>query len=215
MAFKMKAGAGGPMRKNFPGAFKDKDKIVVDTATRDYYTDAQKKEYDKLHYGELEKRAEIDESGAMRVVEDAGQKRADRSRKESGTTIHHDASKNEYYAGDAGRRRQTKVKIKGGKRGEGHVLHPDESNIEDIKKIKLTQGKGRERTSTKIKYDKEGNVKKVVNRRGVLGLKKGKGVRVGDTYKTHRRGKDAAEEVLAKTTTGKVRGEGKTKRTAG
>ena len=36
MAFKMKAGKGGPMRKNFPSAFKDKEyRAVKDTKGKD------------------------------------------------------------------------------------------------------------------------------------------------------------------------------------
>ena len=113
-------------------------------------------------------------------------------------------------------RRGTKVKVKGGKtQGIRDVQHKrsGSSNIEDIKKIKAVQGRGKGRVSTKIKYDKEGNVKKVVNRRGRLGLKRGEGIRAGigsfGNQDRIRRGKTALDEIAAKTTSGKIRGKAK------
>ena len=79
-------------------------------------------------------------------------------------------------------------------------------------KVDNYKTKGKRKSTTKIKYDKQGNVKKVVNRTGRFGLRKGSGVSLGEG-ESKVTGRKAAEKVLATKTDNKVRG--KAKREAG
>jgi hypothetical protein len=197
---------------------KKKQKYKVDTRGRDYFDEDQEKEYTK-RIGRKGVRVNRDQQTV------AGEDRYDTAKKareatglsiyQSGKNKKKQFGEEKFYDASPGSR-MTKVKVKGGKtegiRGPQHK-HSGDSNIEDIKKIKAVQGKGRYRRSTKVKYDKEGNVKKVVNRAGRFGLKKGEGIKAGignfGNQDRIRRGKKALDEIAAKTTSGKIRGKAK------
>ena len=199
---------------------KKKQKYTVDTKGRDYFDEDQEKEYTKR----IAKKGVSTHRDQMTVRGESRSETAKKAREKTGLNIR-PSGKNkkgdmsgvdEKFYDDDRYRRGTKVKVKGGKtQGIRDVQYKrsGSSNIEDIKKIKAVQGRGKGRVSTKIKYDKEGNVKKVVNRRGRLGLKRGEGIRAGigsfGNQDRIRRGKTALDEIAAKTTSGKIRGKAK------
>ena len=79
--------------------------------------------------------------------------------------------------------------------------------LKDIKKVVMKTGSGKHKKKTKVKYDKEGNVKKEVTRRGRLGLRKGGfSVRVGTESGKDVRGAKAAERIVERKTTANIRG---------
>ena len=200
---------------------KKKQKYTVDTRGRDYFDEDQEKEYTKrigkkggvtTHADQVTVRGESRYETAKKAREKTGLNIRPSGKNKKGDM----SGVDEKFYDDSPGGRSTKVKVKGGK-AEGirevQHKHSGSSNIEDIKKIKAVQGKGKYRRSTKVKYDKEGNIKKVVNRAGRFGLKKGGGIKVGQgsfgNQDRIRRGKTALDEVAAKTTTGKIRGKAK------
>jgi len=112
------------------------------------------------------------------------------------------------------------VKVKGRKDKSGLIADPQDKagGIKDIKKVKMSKGQGRGKKTVKVKYDKEGNVKKETTRYGRLGLRKK--TPKGGSYSVSaatKEGKDvkgaaAAERIIKKSTSSNIRGKGKKKR---
>ena len=193
MAFKMKNPSMAKLAKeagnNRVSPIKAKKKFKVRTSDKEFLTDEQRKVVD----------TRIDKQMATDVDRGPGIK-ADRraSAKEDSKTLpslNYDPKKGEFYS--SGSSGSVNVKIKGKKGDAGLTSDPSTpgSNIKDVKKVKLSRGKGKRKTTTKVKYDKQGNVKKVSNRRGRLGLRKGAGVSVGEG-EGRVAGKKAAEAVV-------------------
>jgi len=98
------------------------------------------------------------------------------------------------------------VKIKGRKSKDTIVpTHENQAGgVDDVKKVKMTRGSGKNKVSTKVKYDKEGNVKKETVRYGRLGLRKKKGksrgteATVGTKQGKDLKGAAAAEAIVSK-----------------
>ena len=104
------------------------------------------------------------------------------------------------------------VKIKG-KKNKSTIADPNSpgASVKDVKKVKMTRGSGKMKVATKVKYDKEGNVKKETVRDGRLGLKKKpKGANVGQATVGTKEGKDlkgaAAAEAIVKKQGSNIRG---------
>ncbi len=104
------------------------------------------------------------------------------------------------------------VKIKG-KKDKSTIADPQSpgASVKDVKKVKMTKGLGKGKIATKVKYDKEGNVKKETVRYGRLGLrKKPKGANVGQAAVGTKEGKDlkgaAAAEAIVKKQGSNIRG---------
>ena len=117
------------------------------------------------------------------------------------------------------RRSGVRVKVKGKKdkstgKDAGLIVMQNDSKtakkgqeLKDIKKVVMKTGSGKHKKKTKVKYDKEGNVKKEVTRRGRLGLRKGDfSVRVGTESGKDVRGAKAAERIVERKTTANIRG---------
>tara|TARA_R100000479_G_scaffold64529_1_gene30689 strand:+ start:133 stop:780 length:648 start_codon:yes stop_codon:yes gene_type:complete len=193
MAFKMKNPSIAKLAKeagnNRVSPMKAKKKFKVSTSDRDFLTDEQRKVVDQR----------IDKQLATDVDRGPGIKadRAANAKKDSKVlpSLNYDPQKGEFYS--SGSSGSVNVKIKGKKGDAGLTSSPSTagSNIKDVKKVKLSKGKGKSKITTKVKYDKQGNVKKVSNRRGRLGLRKGTGVSVGEG-KGRMAGKEAAEAVV-------------------
>ena len=106
------------------------------------------------------------------------------------------------------RRKVTKVNVKiKGRKNKNSVIPAtgnEAGGVEDVKKVKMTRGVGKNKVSTKVKYDKEGNVKKETVRYGRFGLRKKKGKSTGtEATVGTKKGKDlkgaaAAEAVVSK-----------------
>ena len=204
MAFKMKGHTlpgikQRPSAKTAEGragssAFQAKEKFKVSTHDRDFLSKKQNELIDKR----IENQTRVSK-GKDQVVDNYLTKTED---KKTLPSMNYDASKDKFYAVGSG---TVNVKVKGKKKG---ISGPGESSLQDIKKVKLSKGKGKAKTTTKIKYDKQGNVKKVVNRAGRFGLRKGTGVSLGEG-ESRVTGKKAAEKVLAKKTDNIIRGKRK------
>ena len=88
--------------------------------------------------------------------------------------------------------------------------------LKDIKKVVMKQGYGKNKRKTKVKYDKQGNVKKEVTYVGRLGLRKadtgsgkgkrGAGVRVGTRSGEDLKGAAAAERIVERKTQANIKG---------
>ena len=102
------------------------------------------------------------------------------------------------------RNTKVNVKIKGRKRKDGIISDPSNpgASVKDVKKVKMTAGKGRSKKTVKVKYDKQGNVKKETTRYGRFGLSKKKrasgSVAVGTKEGKDLKGAAAAEAIVAK-----------------
>jgi len=105
------------------------------------------------------------------------------------------------------------VKVKGRKDKSGLIADPQDKagGIKDIKKVKMSAGKGKSKKTVKVKYDKEGNVKKETTRYGALGLRKkrpkGGSASVGVATKEGKdvKGAAAAERIIKKSTSSNIR----------
>ena len=104
-----------------------------------------------------------------------------------------------------------KVKIKGKKRKDGTTadLSAPGYSVKDVKKVKMSAGKGKSKKTVKVKYDKQGNVKKETTRYGRFGLSK-KGRASGSVSVGTKEGKDlkgaAAAEAIVKKQGSNIRG---------
>ena len=82
--------------------------------------------------------------------------------------------------------------------------------LKDVKKVVMKQGVGKRKKKTKIKYDKQGNIKKEVTRVGRLGLRKAdtgtSGVRVGTREGKDIKGSAAAERIVERKTQANIKG---------
>lgn len=102
------------------------------------------------------------------------------------------------------RKTNVKVKVKGKKAKDGLVADPSTpgSRVKDVKKVKMSAGKGKSKKTVKVKYDKQGNVKKESTRYGKLGLSKKKrtsaSVAVGTKEGKDLKGAAAAEAIVAR-----------------
>ena len=115
------------------------------------------------------------------------------------------------------------VKVKGRKDKSGLITDPQDKagGIKDIKKVKMSVGSGKRKKTVKVKYDKQGNVKKETTRYGRLGLRKkdpkGGSFAVSAATKEGKdvKGAAAAERIIKKSTSSNIRGkkrkEGKAK----
>tara|TARA_R100001510_G_scaffold31657_1_gene28295 strand:+ start:836 stop:1528 length:693 start_codon:yes stop_codon:yes gene_type:complete len=180
---------------------KAKDKFKVSTKDRDFLSKKQNELIDKRI--EDQARQDIDRGSGIKV----DNYQTSKEDKETLPSMNYDSKKDKFYS--SGSSGTVDVKVKGKKKG---ISGPGESSMQDIKKVKLSKGKGKRKSTTKIKYDKQGNVKKVVNRTGRFGLRKGSGVSLGEG-ESKVTGRKAAEKVLATKTENKIRG--KAKRQAG
>ena len=112
-----------------------------------------------------------------------------------------------------------RVKVKGKKdkstgKGTDQIVMQNDSKtakkgqeLKDIKKVVMKTGSGKYKKKTKVKYDKKGNVKKEVTRRGRLGLRKGDfSVRVGTESGKDVRGAKAADRIIERKTHANIRG---------
>jgi hypothetical protein len=177
---------------------KAKEKFKVSTRDKDFLSKKQNKLIDKRVEDQV--RQDIDRGEGVKI-DNYKTKKED---KKTLPSMEYDPKKDKFYS--SGSSGTVNVKVKGKKKG---ISGPGESSMQDIKKVKLSKGKGKRRATTKIKYDKQGNVKKVVNRTGRFGLKKGSGVSLGEG-ESRVTGKKAAEKVLATKTDNKIRGRRKT-----
>ena len=177
---------------------KAKDKFKVSTRDKDFLSKKQNKLINKRIEGQT--RQDIDPGEGVKVD---NYKTKDKDKKTL-PSMAYDTKKDKFYS--SGSSGTVDVKVKGKKKG---ISGPGESSLQDIKKVKLSKGKGKRRATTKIKYDKQGNIKRVVNRKGRLGLKKGSGVSLGEG-ESRVTGKKAAEKVLATKTENQIRGKRKT-----
>jgi hypothetical protein len=206
MAFKMKGHTlpgikQRPSAKTAEGragssAFQAKEKFTVSTRDKDFLSKKQNELIDKRVDDQV--RQDIDRGPGIKTD---NYKTRDEDKKTL-PSMNYDPKKDKFYAVGSG---TVNVKVKGKKKG---ISGPGESSIQDIKKVKLSKGKGKAKNTTKIKYDKQGNVKKVVNRAGRFGLRKGAGVSIGEG-ESRARGRKAAEKVLATKTDNKIRGKRK------
>ena len=206
MAFKMKGHTlpgikQRPSAKTAEGragssAFQAKEKFKVSTHDRDFLSKKQNELIDKRI--ERQTRQDVDPGEGVKT----DNYRTKDQDKNTLPSMNYDPKKDKFYASGSG---TVNVKVKGKKKG---ISGPGESSLQDIKKVKLSKGRGKARTTTKIKYDKQGNVKKVVNRAGRFGLRKGTGVSLGEG-ESRVTGKKAAEKVLAKKTDNIIRGKRK------
>lgn len=174
-------------------AFQAKEKFKVSTHDRDFLSKKQNELIDKRI--ERQTRQDVDPGEGVKTDNYVAVKQD----KETLPSMNYDPKNDKFYASGSG---TVNVKVKGKKKG---ISGPGESSLQDIKKVKLSKGKGKARTTTKIKYDKQGNVKKVVNRSGRFGLRKGTGVGLGEG-ESRVTGRKAAEKVLATKTDNKIRG---------
>lgn len=195
MAFKMKNTSMAKLAKeagnNRVSPMKAKDKFKVKRKDRDFLTDKQKKVVDEKIIGQQK----TDYDPGPGIKNDPYKDRDEGQKDYPG--LAYDSGKDKFY--DTSEDRSVNVKVKGRKPKKGEVgsylSTPDRTNLQDIKKIKLKSGKGKYRLTTKIKYNKDGSIKKVSNRGGRFGLKKSKGVYVG-VGKGRVRGQAAAEKVI-------------------
>lgn len=113
------------------------------------------------------------------------------------------------FAGTTGGKPKVKttrvnVKLKGRKRKDGTIADPSSpgASVKDVKKVKMSRGVGKSRRSVKVKYDKQGNVKKETTRYGRFGLSKKRrpssNVAVGTKEGKDLKGAAAAEAIVAK-----------------
>lgn len=149
-----------------------------------------------------------DYNAEQRAIERA---KRDIDLKEESTSIKDKAKTDDNLRTTADRKLKAKttkvnVKIKGRKSKD--TIVPGKGNeaggVDDVKKVKMTRGSGKNKVSTKVKYDKEGNVKKETVRYGRLGLRKKKGksrgteATVGTKEGKDLKGAAAAEAVVSK-----------------
>ena len=184
MAFKMKNPSIAKLSKeagsNRVSPMKAKKKFKIETGGKEFLTDEQKKVVDERIRDQMA--TDKDRGSGVKIDRKADAKEDSKVL----PSLNYDPKKGEFYSSGASGSVNVKVK---GKKG-------DESNIlTDIKKVKLSKGKGKRKTTTKVKYDKQGNVKKVVNRSGRLGLKKSGSITLGEG-KGRITGKKAAEAVV-------------------
>ena len=173
MAFKMKNTSMAKLAKeagnNRISPMKAKDKFKVSTKDKDFLSKKQNEVIDKRIQDQT--RQNVDR-GEGAKVDNYKTKDTD---KKTLPSMQYDSKKDKFYS--SGSSGTVDVKVKGKKKG---ISGPGESSMQDIKKVKLSKGKGKRKSTTKIKYDKQGNVKKVVNRKGRFGLKKGSGDSLGE-----------------------------------
>ena len=99
---------------------------------------------------------------------------------------------------------KVRVKVKGKKRKDGSAADPSNpgSGVKDVKKVKMSAGKGKSKKTVKVKYDKQGNVEKETTRYGRLGVSKKKrassSVAVGTKKGKDLKGAAAAEAIVTK-----------------
>ena len=149
-----------------------------------------------------------DYNSEQRAIERA---KRDIDLKEESTSIKDKAKTDDNLRTTADRKLKAKttkvnVKIKGRKSKD--TIVPGKGNeaggVDDVKKVKMTRGSGKNKVSTKVKYDKEGNVKKETVRYGRLGLRKKKGksrgteATVGTKEGKDLKGAAAAEAIVSK-----------------
>ena len=114
------------------------------------------------------------------------------------------------------------VKVKGRKDKSGLITDPQDKagGIKDIKKVKMSVGSGKRKKTVKVKYDKQGNVKKETTRYGRLGLRKkdpkGGSFAVSAATKEGKdvKGAAAAERIIKKSTSSNIRGKKRKEGTA-
>ena len=103
--------------------------------------------------------------------------------------------------------RNTKVRVKlKGKKNKSTIADPSNpgASVTDVKKIKMSRGYGKGKQTVKVKYDKQGNVKKESIRYGRFGLSKkrrpggGSSVTVGTKGGEDLRGAAAAQAIIKK-----------------
>ena len=219
MAFKMKNTSMAKLAKeagnNRVSPIKAKEKFKVKRADKDFLTDKQKKV--------VQERIQEQRKDVIIGKKDPYRDRDKDSKAISG--LAYDPSKGEFYksGGDGG---SVRVTVKGKKPEKGltpNLQTSDRTNLRDIKKVKIQSGKGKRKQTTKIKYNKDGSIKRVSNRSGRLGLKKGRGVRVGVSVSVLGegkaesgvvRGQAAAEKIIEKRADNRIRGR-KSKRKGG
>ena len=219
MAFKMKNTSMAKLAKeagnNRVSPIKAKEKFKVKRADKDFLTDKQKEVIDK--------RIQDQQKDVISGKKDPYRDRDKDSKVISG--LAYDSGKGEFYhSGSDGGSVRVTVKGKKPKKGEmANLQTSDRTNLRDIKKVKVQSGKGKRKQTTKIKYNKDGSIKRVSNRSGRLGLKKGRGVRIGVSGSVLGEGKKesgivrgqaAAEKIIEKRADNRIRGR-KSKRKGG
>jgi|TARA_Y100000015_G_scaffold11612_1_gene11127 hypothetical protein len=184
MAFKMKNPSMAKLAKeagnNRLSPMKAKKKFKISTDDKEFLTDEQKKVSKERIMNQMA--TDQDRGSGIKIDRKADAKKDSKVL----PSLNYNPKKGEFYSSGPGGSVNVKVK---GKKG-------DESNIlTDVKKVKLSKGKGKRKITTKVKYDKQGNVKKVSSRGGRLGLKKSGSVALGEG-KGRITGKKAAEAVV-------------------
>lgn len=223
MAFKMKNTSMAKLAKeagnNRVSPIKAKEKFKVKRGDKDFLTDKQKEVIQKR----IQDQRKDDYDRGPGIKGDPYKDRDKGQKAISG--LAYDPSKGEFYhSGSGGGSVRVTVKGKKPKKGEMASLQTsDRTNLRDIKKVKVQSGKGKRKQTTKIKYNKDGSIKRVSNRSGRLGLKKGRGVRVGVSGAVSGegkresgvvRGQAAAEKIIEKRADNRIRGK-KSKRKGG
>ena len=218
MAFKMKNTSMAKLAKeagdNRISPIKAKEKFKVKKSDEDFLTDKQKEV--------IQKRIQGQQKDIISGKKDPYRDRDKGSKAISG--LAYDSGKGEFYrSGESG---SVRVTVKGKKPEKGLIPNlqtSDRTNLRDIKKVKLQSGKGKDKQTTKVKYNKDGSIKRVSNRSGRLGLKKGRGVSVGVSGSVLGKGKResgigrgqaAAEKIIEKRADNRIRGK-KSKRKGG
>ena len=159
---------------------KAKKKFKISTDDKEFLTDEQKKVSKERIMNQMA--TDQDRGSGIKIDRKADAKKDSKVL----PSLNYNPKKGEFYSSGPGGSVNVKVK---GKKG-------DESNIlTDVKKVKLSKGKGKRKITTKVKYDKQGNVKKVSSRGGRLGLKKSGSIALGEG-KGRMTGKKAAEAVV-------------------
>ena len=229
MAFKMKNSSMAKLAKeagnNRVSPVKAKRKFTEDTRSKEYigdYSDIRKRtavpesktERDMSIEAQQENVQKMGVDPKMKVTDVESQAEANVKKRKSDDNLTSDASGNL-------RLRDTKVRVKvKGKKAKGVVSDPSTpaSNIKDVKKVKMSAGRGKSKKTVKVKYDKQGNVKKETTRYGRLGLSKKKrasgSVAVGTKEGKDLKGAAAAEAIVKRQGTnirGRKRKGGETK----
>jgi len=189
---------------------KKKVKFTEDTRSKEYigdYSDIRKTtarprtktERDMSIEAQQENVQKMGVDPKMKVTDVESQAEANIRKRKSDDNLTQDAAGNL-------RLRDTKVrvKVKGKKRkpSPSPDFNDPGSFVKDVKKVKMSAGKGKRKKTVKVKYDKQGNVKKETTRYGRLGLSKKKratsSVAVGTKEGKDLKGAAAAEAIVAK-----------------
>ncbi len=206
MAFKMKNTSMAKLAKeagnNRVSPMKAKDEFKFSKNEKDFLTDEQK----EVVKTRIENQTVTSD---MKLGDDPNDdnEKAARKNVERDSKVYpglkYNPNTDQFYDNTDERTVRATVKGRKPKKGEGiaNLSTGDGSkqfgttNLKDVKKIKLQTGKGKKKITTKVKYNKDGSIKRVSNRRGRLGLRKAAGVTVG-VGKGRRTGQAAAEKVI-------------------